>query len=67
MKTATQVSTPKRHGSGWKVRSSMHGGSYFVSLAPRRCTCPAWAYGHGDLCKHLKAVMATEQEVAMVK
>ena len=67
MKVATQVSSIKRRGSGWRVRSSSHGGSYFVSLEPLRCTCPAWAYGHGEPCKHVKAVLAKETEVAMVE
>jgi len=63
MKVATQVSSLERRGSGWRVRSSSHGGYYFVSLEPLRCTCPAWAYGHGALCKYLKAVLARETEV----
>jgi len=58
MNTATQVSTPEQHGTSWRVRSSAHGGYYFVHLEPLRCTCPAWAYGRGQPCKHLKAVRA---------
>ena len=58
MNTATQVSTPEQHDTGWRVRSSTHGGFYFVHLEPLRCTCPSWAYGGGEPCKHLKAVRA---------
>jgi len=66
MRAAIQVSTPQQHGTGWRVRSSTHGGYYFVHLEPLRCTCPAWVYGRGQLCKHLKAVLDMEKEVAMV-
>jgi len=60
-----QVATPQRHGTGWRVRSSKSsGGFYFVHLEPRRCTCPAWVYGRGEPCKHIRRVMAMGQEVA---
>jgi hypothetical protein len=66
MTTAPQLSIVT-HGSGWRVASaSIPGAFHFVSRTPHlRCTCPAWVYGHGALCKHLKLVMEQEKEVTM--
>jgi SWIM zinc finger len=63
--TAAPGSKPQRHGAGWRVPSaSTPGGGYIVQLEPRmRCTCPAWRHGHGQECKHIRAV---RQEVTMV-
>ena len=66
MKTATQVSTPERHGTGWRVASaSTPGAYYFVTRTPHlRCTCPAWMFGHGAPCRHIRAVKAMLKEEA---
>jgi hypothetical protein len=48
------IGTAQKHGAGWKAPSSCGVGDYFVTLNPPRCTCPAWRYGHGQECNHIR-------------
>jgi hypothetical protein len=70
MKTVTsQVGTPEPFRNGWKVPSASGPGWHYVRLTPRvQCTCSWWVFGHGTLCRHIRAVrtlVAKEQEVTM--
>jgi hypothetical protein len=56
MKTATQVGTPHRYGTGWLVPSQRESGvQYYVNADATRCTCKGFSYRR--VCAHLRMVI----------
>jgi hypothetical protein len=65
MKTAQQVGTPHRYGTGWLVPSqSDPGARYFVNADATRCSCKGFSYRR--VCSHLRIVCEAQQLIGEI-